>query len=263
MQPNDEERRARLVTRLVDAVLLAPTGERNEAPGESGERVRQVTAQRRVAQTLRAGGPAVPPALLSSIETQVHEAYGHGRPTRRARGRPTRRLALTVPTLAAVCVAIAMIVLGTGGSDDTPSLGAAARLALASATGPAPTVRSARLLNVSYQGVTYPSYAALDVPATGVRSDRVGGRPAFTVFYKLRSGVRMSYTVFSGRPVALPRSARTVVFDGVRLKTFSVRPGLSVVTLVRSDRTCVLAAPTVRDVLLALAAAPVRAQQVT
>jgi hypothetical protein len=51
-----------------------------------------------------------------------------------------------------------------------------------------------------------------------------------------------------------------VVFDGVPLTTFSTRPGLAVVTLVRFGRTCVLAGPTTRDVLLALAAAPVREQ---
>ena len=50
------------------------------------------------------------------------------------------------------------------------------------------------------------------------------------------------------------------MFEGVPLTTFSTRPGLAVVTLVRFGRTCVLAGPTTRDVLLALAAAPVREQ---
>jgi hypothetical protein len=95
-----------------------------------------------------------------------------------------------------------------------------------------------------------------------VRHDRIGGRPALTVFYRLPNGARMSYTVFSGKPVGLPRSARRVVFQGVPLTTFSTRPGLAVVTLVRFGRTCVLAGPTRRDVLLALAAAPIREQSV-
>jgi hypothetical protein len=219
-------------------------------------------AHRRVAEALRSGGPAPAPEFVAAIRERVHEAYG---PTRARRETPRRRTrgwrpALTLPGLAAVCAAVVVLVIGVGGSNGSPSIAAAARLALAPSTGPAPTVRNARLLDVSYAGVTYPSYAGLHVPATGVRSDRIGGRPALTVFYRLRNGARMSYTVFSGTPVGLPRDARRVVFQGVPLTTFSARPGLAVVTLVRFGRTCVLAGPTTRDVLLALAAAPVREQ---
>ncbi len=163
-----------------------------------------------------------------------------------------------------MCAVIAVLVIALGASGtgtEGPSIAAAARLALAPSTGAAPAVRNARLLDVDYQGVTFPSYASFrHVPPTGVRSDRIGGRPAFTVFYRLPNGAPMSYTVFAGRPVRLPRDARHVVFQGVPLTTFSARPGLAVVTLVRFGRTCVLAGPTTRDVLLALAAAPVRAQ---
>jgi hypothetical protein len=165
-----------------------------------------------------------------------------------------------VPALAAVCAAVAVLLIGIGGGGSRPSIPAAARLALAPSTGPAPAARNARYLDVSYAGVTYPSYARFQVPPTGVRRDRIGGRPALTVFYRLRNGARMSYTVFAGKPIGLPPSARRVVFDGVPLTTFSTRPGLAVVTLVRFGRTCVLAGPTPRDVLLALAAAPVREQ---
>jgi hypothetical protein len=49
------------------------------------------------------------------------------------------------------------------------------------------------------------------------------------------------------------------VFDGARLREFSAG-GLSVVTLVRFGHTCVLAAATPPDVVLALAAAPIRDQ---
>lgn len=222
-------------------------------------------AHRRVADALRTGGPAAPPELLAAIERRVHDAYGPA-PARRARSRPrvtAWRPALVAPGLAAVCAVIAVLVIALGASGtgtEGPSIAAAARLALAPSTGAAPAVRNARLLDVDYQGVTFPSYASLHVPPTGVRSDRIGGRPAFTVFYRLPNGAPMSYTVFAGRPVRLPRDARHVVFQGVPLTTFSARPGLAVVTLVRFGRTCVLAGPTTRDVLLALAAAPVRAQ---
>ena len=121
--------------------------------------------------------------------------------------------------------------------------------------------KSATLLDVSYGGVTYPNYQKLSVPPTGTRSDRVGGRPALTVFYRLPNGTPLSYTVFSGKAVTLPSSARNVVFDGVPLRVFRTSSGLSVVTLVRFGRTCVLAAKTKPDVVLGLAAAPVLAQR--
>jgi hypothetical protein len=214
---------------------------------------------RLVSDALRTGGPAPPPQLLSAVRQKVEDRYGPAQPRR---GRSPWRLSLTAPALAAVCAAIAaVLVIAIGGSSAGPSIPAAARLALAPATGPAPGTRNARYLDVSYHGVTYPSYARFNVPPTGVRTDRIGGRPALTVFYRLRSGAPMSYTVFSGKPVGLPRSARRVVYDGVPLTTFSTGPGISVVTLVRFGRTCVLAGRTPRDVLLALAAAPVREQQ--
>jgi hypothetical protein len=224
-------------------------------------------AHRRVADALRSGGPSAPPELLANIRRRVDEAYGPA-PARGSarRARPSRRglgwrPAFAAPGLAAVCAVIAVLVLTLGGSGSTgPSIAAAARLAFAPSTGPAPATRNARFLDVSYHGVTFPSYARFSVPPTGVRRDRIGGRPAFTVFYRLSNGARMSYTVFSGRPVALPPGARHVVFQGVHLTTFSTRPGLAGVTLVRFGRTCVLAGPTTHDVLLALAAAPVLEQ---
>ena len=211
-----------------------------------------------MAAALRDGGPAVPDHLVTAIGERVERAYGptggRARPTRR----PARRLAvawrpaISVPALAAVCAAI-VIAISLGGATGGPSIAAAARLAYAPATGPAPATTSARFIDASY--------ARFRVPPTGVRSDHIGGRPTFTVFYRLRDGVTMSYSVFSGKPVALPRNARTFVYDGVKLHEFSAGRGLAVVTLVRYGRTCVLAAPSNRDILLGLAAAPIREQQ--
>ncbi len=159
-----------------------------------------------------------------------------------------------------MCAAIVIGVVGIGGGSTGPSIPAAAGLAFARSTGPAPAARTAKLLDVSYGGVTYPNYAKFSVPATGTRSDRIGGRPALTVFYRLPSGTRLSYTVFSGTAVSLPHDARTVTFEGVPLREFSTSSGLSVVTLVRYGRTCVLAARVKPDVVLGLAAAPVLAR---
>ena len=260
-RPSPEDQEAAEITRLVDEPDNAAT------PATDRPEVRrQVEADRRVARELREGGPAVPDALVSAIEAKVREAYGPR--AERSRRRPRRRLlasgggwrpAVAVAGLAAVCAVIVVAAVGVGSSSG-PSIPKAAALAFAPSTGPAPAARSATLLDASYGGVTYPNYAKFSVPPTGQRTDRIGGRPALTVFYRLPDGTRLSYTVFSGKAVPLPASARTVVYEGVPLKEFSTSSGLSVVTLVRYGRTCVLAARTTPDVVLGLAAAPVLEQ---
>jgi hypothetical protein len=254
--PEDQE--AIEITRLVDQPTDA---------AESPELRRQVEAERRVSRELRTGGPQVPDRLVNAIEAKVRDAYGPvaaGAPERgqnRRRGRFSAgagwRPAVAVAGLAAVCVVIALAAVGLGGGSSGPSIPAAAALAFAPSTGPAPAARSATLLDTSYGGVIYPNYAKFSVPPTGTRTDHIGGRPALTVFYRLADGTRLSYTVFSGQAVRLPSNARTVVYEGVPLKEFSTPSGLSVVTLVRYGRTCVLAARTKADVVLGLAAAPV------
>jgi hypothetical protein len=255
--PEDPE--AIEITRLVDEPGgPAPAADRPELR-------RQVESERRVARELRTEGPAVPDRLLSAIEAKVHEAYGRQTETERQTKRPRTALtgwrpALAAGGLAVVVAAIVIVAIGAGGGTAKPSIPAAASLAFAPSTGPAPAVRTATLLDTSYGGVTYPNYAKFSVPPSGQRTDRIGGRPALTVFYRLPNGTRLSYTVFSGQAVALPSSARTVVYEGVPLKEFSTSSGLSVVTLVRHGRTCVLAAKTKPDVVLGLAAAPVLEQ---
>ena len=254
-RPSPQDQQAAQITRLVDD----RTASAEEAAwAEQPEVRRQVAAQRRVAQELRAGGPEVPDRLVGLVEAKVRDAYG----AKQARARSTRsgwRPAVAVAGLAAVCAAIVIAAVGVGGGG-RPSIPAAAELAFAPSTGPAPAPRNATLRDVSYGGVTYPNYAKFAVPPTGTRTDRIGGRPALTVFYRLPSGTRLSYTVFSGKAVPLPASARNVVFEGVPLKTFTTSSGLSVGTLVRYGRTCVLAAKVKPDVVLGLAAAPVLAQ---
>ena len=211
----------------------------------------------------RTGGPEVPDRLVRSVQSRVRERYGADAPDSRRRrltAGPSWRPAVAFGGVAALCAAIVIGVIGIGGGGSGPTIPAAAGLAFAPSTGPAPAARTARLLDVSYGGVTYPNYAKFSVPPTGTRTDRIGGRPALTVFYRLPNGTRLSYTVFSGKAVPLPHGVRSVRFEGVPLREFSTSSGLSVVTLVRFGRTCVLAARVKPDVVLGLAAAPVLAQ---
>jgi hypothetical protein len=244
-----EQQQDAAITRLVDDPA---------ADADGPEIRRQVAAERRVAAGLRNGGPTPPDRLVSSVEAKVRARYGP-KPAR-----PRRKwLPAAAATGIAVVAAAIVIAAVAGGGGGRPSIPAAAQLAFSSATGPAPAAKSATLLDVSYGGVTYPNYQKFSVPPSGTRTDRIGGRPALTVFYRLPDGTPLSYTVFSGKAIPLPANTRNVKFEGVPLKTFTTSSGLSVVTLVRYGRTCVLAAKTKPDVVLGLAAAPVLAQHAT
>jgi hypothetical protein len=277
-KPTPDDQQAQAITRLVDEPGLEAERAGAGAWADQPEIRRQVESERRVAAALRTGGPAPPDRLVHAVETKVRERYGapaagSDRPDRAGSGRPGRpesggsvrasrpawRPTIAVAGLAAVCAAVVIGIVGIGGGGSGPSIPAAAALAFAPSTAPAPPARSAKLLDVSYGGVTYPNYAKFSVPPTGERTDHVGGRPALTVFYRLPNGTRLSYTVFSGNAVPLPHDAQAVRFEGVPLHVFTTSSGLSVVTLVRYGRTCVLAARTKPDVVLSLAAAPVLA----
>jgi hypothetical protein len=261
-KPTPEEHEAIEITRLVDDRSVDVEAGAGDLAGRPEVR-RQIESQRRVSDALGTGGPAVPDRLVRAVEAKVENRYGSAAPGFRRRGLisgPAWRPAVAVAGLAVICAAVVIAVAGSGGGSGGPSIPAAANLAFAPSVGAAPAAHSATLLDASYGGVTYPNYAKFSVPATGTRIDRIGGRPALTVFYRLPNGPRLSYTVFSGKAVPLPSSARVVRFEGVPLHEFSTSSGLSVVTLVRFGRTCVLAARTKPDVVLGLAAAPVLEQ---
>jgi len=262
-EPSSDEQAAQAITQLVDGTLDQSERVAVEAWAASDPEVaRQVAAQRRVAAMLVASGPQPSPHLLRAVEERfassgrsvARDGFARTQAPRRARRRNWMSF-VPVPVLA---VAGAVVILA-GGSPAAPSIDAAARLALVVGSGPAPGVRSATDLDVSYGGVTFPNYASLHASATGKLTNRIGGRAALTVFYRLSDGAELSYTVFSGRPVPPPSAARLVRYDGVQLRVYQMRDGISVVTLVRHGRTCVLAARTTKDAVLGLAAEPVLA----
>jgi hypothetical protein len=272
--PTSEDEIAQAITRLVDGTLAAGEREAVEAWAAASPDVsRQVSVQRRVVQQLATDGPAPPERLLAAIDARVGER-GRARPAAAQAGPRTARSrapaarprgnwfgGLAAGAFAAAAAVVAVVVVAAGGSS-SPSIDAAARLAFVPSTAPAPHAANTHYLDVSYGGVTFPNYGRLGAVATGQLSNRIGGRRALTVYYRLRDGARLSYTVFSGTPVGLPKAARLVRFEGVPLRVYRMRDGLSVVTLVRSGRTCVLAAHTVEDVVLGLAAEPVLVQRV-
>ena len=258
--PTSDEDVDLAITRLADGTL-SPV-ERDSYEQWARERPdiqRRIAEQRRVVDELRSHGPEVPGALLEHVRRRVDETYGSRSAPRRARASRQRwNLAIPIATVAALAAAVVIVVASVGSSG--PSITSAARLADVSANSPAPAVHSATYLDVSYGGVTYPNYEPeFDATATGSLQNRIGGRQALTVFYRLDNGARLSYTVFAGKPVPPPGTARLVHYRGVTLRVFNTGK-LAVVTLVRHGRTCVLAARTTNDIVLALAEAPLREQ---
>jgi len=263
-RPRSNEELAQAITRLVDDSLSHPDRPAIEAwavatPQVTGE----VALQRRVARDLRTSGPLAPRPLIAAVEARARALdrrhSRHDLPGNARRLRPV----VAAFALGALAAVLAGISLRDGARHGGPSIVLASKLAYAPAVQPAPAARSHKLLGISYAGITFPNYAPqFGAVTTGRRVDRLGGRLALTVFYRLRDGARLSYTVYSGDPVPLPRSTLSVVFEGVPLQLVVAQKGLAVVTLVRHGHTCVLAGPVRPDVVLALAAAPIGAQTV-
>ena len=256
--PPSSEEVARAVTRLVDGAFHERERSALEAwAAERPDVAPELAAQRRVALALRACGPPAPASLIAALE-----APGSSRRrsrTRRMTGVRTTKGTPAAAALAGVALAAAIVAMlpGRDLSQRGPTIALAAKLAFSPATEPAATAKSPTLLDVTFAGITLPNYAPrfAAVP-TGQRVDRLGGRAALTVFYRLRDGARLSYTIYSGRPVPLPRTTSGVVFRGVHLQVVSAPSQLSVVTLVRHGHTCVLAARANAAALIALAEAP-------
>ena len=261
--PITDEDEERAITRLVDGALTAAEHRALEEWARQRPDVqRRIARQRRVVGELEAGGPEVPRSLVQHIQGRVDATYGTHSARRRPRfGRVVGGWRLAIPAIVAATAAALAIVLFGGGTPG-PSITRAAELAYAAPTSSAPAPQSSTHLDVSYGGVIYPNYERqFRAAPTGQLRNRIGGRPALTVFYRLSDGTRLSYTVIAGKPVPPPGVARVVEYDGVALRVFNTGK-LAVVTLVRHGRTCVLAAETSQDVVIALAEAPLRVQQV-
>jgi anti-sigma factor RsiW len=264
--PRSDEDAAQAITRLVDGTLSDAERDDVQAWADSSPGVaRQVATQRQISEALATAGPAPPVGLVDAVDGRFRAAGRSRRPRSASASRPRAALpgrwwpALALGTAAVLAVVLAVTI---GGPSASPNTTDAARLAFVPATGPAPGATSPAYLDASYGGVTFPNYQKLGAVPTGQLVGRIRGRPALTVFYRLPDGARLSYTVFSGHPVALPSAARLVRYEGVPLRTYRTSSGLSVVTLVRNGRTCVLAARTPQTVVLGLAAEPVLAQRV-
>jgi hypothetical protein len=143
--------------------------------------------------------------------------------------------------LAAAALALALLL--PGGTPGSPSVSQAAQLALRGPSGPAPAVDPGDprvKLAQRIQGLYFPNWSGtLGWRPAGVRSDRLGGRPAVTVYYQ-RGAMSVAYTIIGAPALARP-SAPFTHLGGFALQTLSLG-GRTVVTWRRAGHTCVISA---------------------
>jgi hypothetical protein len=246
------------LTRLADGTLPADRQADVRARiDQSPELTAALAEQERAVTMLRALDEPAPAALRA----RVSELTGPAPP----RSAPRWRRALVLPGATAIAAAVAAVVILVSGGAGAPTVPAAARIALASATLPAPAVDPNQSTNLmlSAAGIPFPAWGPENGwTAAGARTDRVGGRKVTTVFYIGRTGKRIGYAITDGAPLSGARGT-SVARYGVRFTLQRSGPA-RLISWVRSGHTCVIAGRTVSyRALLALATEDERAEGVS
>jgi anti-sigma factor RsiW len=270
-EPDDSDQispaEARL-TRLADGSL--PESEREQlhsALASSPELRTRLREQERAVALVAATEEIAAPASLRASVAELTGATA--REPGRYRGRQQtaadrRRTAIWRPRASIGIVALAVVLIAVVSvalhGQTAPTVGSAARLALAPATGPAPGVSRTDhdLLSVHPTGassIPFPSYVHFTAwKASGVRHDTLQGRHVTTVFYSV-GGTRVGYSIVSGAALAMPHGSTVRGPTGVRY-VFVSSGGAQIITWRRDGHTCVIAGRSIdRHTLLALAAA--------
>jgi hypothetical protein len=242
------------LTRLADGTLPA---DRQADLLAQIQRSPQLTAalaeQERVVTMLRGLDEPAP----ASLRARVDELTGVSAP-RRA---PRWRRAFVLPGATAIAAAAAAVVILVTGGTTAPTVPAAARFALASATLPSPAVNPNQSddLTLRGAGIPFPAWAKQGWMTDGARTDTVGGRRITTVFYKSPDGKRIGYAITGGTPLSGVHGS-TATRYGV---TFTMQPAgdAKLITWVRNGHTCIIAGRNVSyATLLRLASADERAE---
>jgi anti-sigma factor RsiW len=222
---------------LADGSLPAARRVRVErAVASSPELQAVLAAQRRALAAIDdAAVERAPHALRARLELTRE-------PTRRHGTRTMPGLARLLPAggLAAALAAVA-VVLTIGGGVQAPTVAQAAVLATRTPVAAAPKQHehTAMLAGVNAAGLPFPYWQDWSgFRAVGVRHDRFDGRPTTTVFYQ-RGGMRVAYTIVSGRPLASGAATSRTARDGVTVWTLAAH-GMRVATWLRRGHTCVL-----------------------
>lgn len=162
------------------------------------------------------------------------------RPTKAAHA--GRRAGYTAALAGALAAAGLALVL-PGGTPGSPSVSQAAELALRGPSRPAPAPdlsNPAAKLAQRVGGLSFPNWSpTLGWQALGQRSDRLGGRPAATVYYGWH-GKQVAYTIVGVPALSQPAGPITHL-AGYTLRTLTLN-GRTVITWRRDGHTCVLSA---------------------
>ena len=213
--------------------------------------------QQRAMSLLRSVDVAAPDALRARLEGMIDEAGGQ-KQRRPLSSRWRNTLFLPAATALAIVIVALVVLLGSGSS--APTLGQTAKLALSSATAPAPARDAAHpeLLSAAVDGIPFPYYvSSTGWQATGTRAQVVHDRRIVTVYYRAPDGTRVGYSIVPGHSLT-SRGGRITVRGGIRY-TFGRAGAGRYVTWVRGGHTCLIAGTTVSDrALLRLASADER-----
>jgi hypothetical protein len=236
------------LTRLADGSLPADRQADLHAQIQRSPELTAALAEQERAVTLLRGLDEPAPA---SLRARVDELSGASAPRRS----PRWRRAFVLPGATAIAAAAAAVVILVSGGSAAPTVPAAARFALASATLPSPAVKPSDSEELMLQGagIPFPAYGAKQGWTTdGARVDTVDGRKITTVFYRGRDGSRVGYAITDGSPLSGAHGA-TVSRYGARF-TLQGAAGARLITWVRNGHTCVIAGRNVSyATLLALA----------
>jgi hypothetical protein len=147
---------------------------------------------------------------------------------------------------AVAAVAATAIVISLGG---TPAPGVLATVELAgkgpALPAPKHDATNPALLQTKIEGLPFPDWKAkFKWRASGVRTDRIEGRDATTVYYDGTTGVRAAYTILGGAAIAPPHGARIVHLRGDAYYVLN-RGSQRIVVWNRAGHTCVMSAPDV------------------
>jgi hypothetical protein len=246
------------LTRLADGTLPADRqADLRAQVGQSEELTAALAEQKRAVTMLRALDEPAPAALRARLD----ELTG----TAPARGGPRWRRVFVLPGATAIAAAAAAVVILVSGGGATPTVPVAARLALASATLPAPPVNpnQSQNLTLSAAGIPFPAWGPQKGwTATGARTDTVDGRKITTVFYLGHHGNRIGYAITDGAPLS-GVNGESVNRYGVHF-TLQQSGRARLISWVRSGHTCVIAGSSVSyRVLLALATADERLEGIS
>jgi hypothetical protein len=183
-------------------------------------------------------------AAAERAPARLHARIEAERGRRAAPGVRKPAYAVLAGVLAVAVAALALLL--PGGTPGSPSVSQAAQLALRGPSGPAPATDATdpqMKLALRLQGLYFPNWATtLGWRPVGVRSDRIGGRPAATVYYQ-RQGMSVAYTIVGAPALAQP-SAPVTHLRRVAVQALSLRDR-TVVTWRRAGHTCVLSASAV------------------